>query len=60
MKREQELRNSGNFQGSPTADRAFNDTREVQKSKGISNGGGQRSDQTSNRDATRKHENKKA
>jgi hypothetical protein len=59
MKNHQDLRNSGNYQGGSTADRAFSDQREVAKSKGITNGGGQRSDQTSNKDNTRKHENKK-
>lgn len=59
MKKGQDLRNSGNFQGNSTADRAFNDSREVTKSKGISNGGAQQSDQTSNRDNIRKQENKK-
>lgn len=55
----QDLKNNPTGQGSPTADRAFNDAKETQKQKGISNGGGQRSDQTSNKDNTRKHENHK-
>ncbi|RYY37132.1 MAG: hypothetical protein EOP46_03885 [Sphingobacteriaceae bacterium] len=59
-KQENDLRSAGNFQGNSTADRAFNNLREDIKSKGISNGGGQRSDQTSNRDNERKHENKKS
>lgn len=59
MKNNQDLRSSGNFQGNSTADRAFIDQKETQKQKGITNGGGQRSDQTSNKDNTRKHENKK-
>jgi hypothetical protein len=48
-----------NAQGTTTADRNFIDQKDVQRSKGISNGGGQRSDQTSNRDNDRKQENKK-
>ncbi|RVU03063.1 hypothetical protein EOD41_03775 [Mucilaginibacter limnophilus] len=60
MKKENDFKSSGNFQGSSTADRAFNNLREDTKSKGISNGGGQRSDQTSNRDNNRKHDNKKS
>ncbi|MCC8407560.1 hypothetical protein LJ707_01365 [Mucilaginibacter sp. UR6-1] len=59
MKKGQDLRNTGNFQGNSIADRAFNDSREVAKSKGITNGGAQRADQTSNRDNIRKQENKK-
>ncbi|MES2064780.1 MAG: hypothetical protein V4456_22885 [Bacteroidota bacterium] len=55
----QDFKGNASVQGSSTADRAFNDTKETQKQKGISNGGGQRSDQTSNRDNTRKHENQK-
>ncbi|WP_203234958.1 hypothetical protein [Mucilaginibacter terrigena] len=54
----QETKNNVSGQGSSTADRAHIDAKETQKQKGISNGGGQRSDQTSNRDNTRKHENK--
>ncbi|MCO5934952.1 hypothetical protein NAF17_05335 [Mucilaginibacter sp. RB4R14] len=54
----QETKNNVTGQGSSTADRAYVDAKETQKQKGISNGGGQRSDQTSNRDNTRKHENK--
>ena len=41
-------------QGRPTSDRAFANQKEQVKSTGISNGGGQRSDQTSNRDNQRK------
>jgi hypothetical protein len=46
-------------QGTPTSDRAFSDPGTAMKSKGVSNGGGQRSDQTSNRDNDRKVRNKK-
>jgi hypothetical protein len=46
-------------QGRPTSDRAFSDHNGDMKQKGISNGGGQRSDQTSNRDNERKVINKR-
>jgi hypothetical protein len=52
--------NSNNGQGNSTADRTFNDARESQKQKGISNAGGQRSDQTSSKDSAHKPEQKKA
>ena len=42
-------------QGRPTSDRAFTDHKQEMKQRGINNGGGQRSDQTSNRDNERKH-----
>ncbi|MFD0764842.1 hypothetical protein ACFQZI_08245 [Mucilaginibacter lutimaris] len=51
----QETKNNVTGQGTSTADRAYVDAKEAQKQKGISNGGGQRSDQTSNRDSNRKH-----
>ncbi|WP_199700187.1 hypothetical protein [Mucilaginibacter phyllosphaerae] len=54
----QDFKNNTTGQGSSTADRGFNDAKEAQKQKGVSNGGGQRSDQTSNKDNNRKHENK--
>jgi hypothetical protein len=41
-------------QGRPTSDRAFTDHKQQMKQRGINNGGGQRSDQTSNRDNDRK------
>lgn len=41
-------------QGRPTSDRAFTDQKQDLKQRGINNGGGQRSDQTSNRDNDRK------
>ena len=46
-------------QGRPTSDRAFSDHSTAMKSRGVSNGGGQRSDQTSNRDNSRKVANKR-
>ncbi|WP_036677953.1 hypothetical protein [Daejeonella oryzae] len=39
-------------QGKSTSNRAFDDNREVLKSRGISNSGGQMSDQTDNKQAT--------
>jgi hypothetical protein len=60
MKTQQNIKSTGGGgQGRSTSDRAFTDHKEDMKQKGISNGGGQRSDQTSNRDNNRKHENKK-
>jgi hypothetical protein len=44
----------GNLQGKTTADRNFNSVKEDKKQLGISNAGGQRSDQTSNKDNQRK------
>jgi hypothetical protein len=52
--------NNNNGQGNSTADRAFNDAKEIQKQKGISNAGGQRSDQTSSKDSAHKPVQKKA
>ena len=43
-------------QGNPTSDRAHNDLKEDKKMRGVSNSGGQRSDQTSNKDNARKRE----
>lgn len=47
------------MQGTSTPDRNFANQREEQKAKGISNAGGQRSDQTSSKDSTHKPEHKK-
>jgi len=57
MKSTQDLNHSGNVQGNSTSDRNFTDQKSIKKQSGISNGGGQRSDQTSNRDNNRKREN---
>jgi hypothetical protein len=46
-------------QGRPTSDRAFSDHATAMKSQGVSNGGGQRPDQTSNRDNDRKVSNRR-
>lgn len=60
MKTQQDNRNSGNMQGRTTTDRAFTDQKEVQKKNGISNAGGQRSDQTSSRDSAHQAPKSKA
>lgn len=51
-------KNNPTTQGSPIADRAHHDVKVDKKMNGITNGGGQRSDQTSNKDNARKRENK--
>ncbi|MEO6523499.1 MAG: hypothetical protein ABIN91_17580 [Mucilaginibacter sp.] len=51
--------NSNNGQGRSTSDRAFTDQNERLKENGISNAGGQRSDQTSSKDSAHKPEKKK-
>lgn len=55
----QNFKNNNNGQGSTTADRAFIDENERLKERGISNSGGQRSDQTSNKYTAHKPEHKK-
>lgn len=47
-------KNNAHVQGSSKADRAHHDIRIDKKENGISNAGGQRSDQTSNKDNQRK------
>jgi len=54
MKNQQDSKHSVNGQGNPTADRAHHDVKSDKKQQGITNGGGQRSDQTSNKDNVRK------
>ena len=44
----------GNAQGTTTSDRAHHNAKQDKKMTGITNGGGQRSDQTSNKDNERK------
>jgi len=56
MKSQQELKHSGTQQGTTTSDRAYRSVKQDKKMQGITNGGGQRSDQTSNRDNERKRE----
>ncbi|HEX3385682.1 MAG TPA: hypothetical protein VHS53_10860 [Mucilaginibacter sp.] len=46
-------------QGRPTSDRTFFDHSTAMKSRGVSIGGGQRSEQTSNRDNDRKVANRR-
>jgi len=47
-------------QGEPTFDRSFTKQNDRLKETGISNSGGQRSDQTSSKDSTHKPEHRKA
>ncbi len=56
MKNQADQKNSGGIQGNPTSDRAFHNPKNDKKQQGITNGGGQRSDQTSNKDNERKRE----
>lgn len=51
-------RNRGNSMGQSTADRDLVRRREDKKQQGISNAGGQRSDQTSNRNSQHKGEHR--
>jgi len=60
MKTQQGLKNNNNGQGQSTSDRAFTDQNERLKEAGISNSGGQRSDQTSNKYSAHKPERKKS
>jgi hypothetical protein len=60
MKGQQDLKNNANAQGKSTADRVFTNHNDAQKQKGISNAGGQRSDQTSSRDSAHHPEKKKS
>jgi hypothetical protein len=52
--KDQDLRQGQKQQGSPTSDRAHHEVKNDKKQNGITNGGGQRSDQTSNKDNQRK------
>lgn len=54
MKNQSIPKHLGNQQGKSTSDRVHNDVKLDKKMKGISNAGGQRSDQTSNKDNARK------
>jgi len=56
MKNQQDLKHTGNEQGRTTSDRVYRSAKQDKKMTGITNGGGQRSDQTSNRDNERKRE----
>ncbi|WP_165851996.1 hypothetical protein [Mucilaginibacter terrenus] len=55
----QDITNNNNGQGSTKADRAFTDQKQKQQQTGISNGGAQRSDQTSSRDGAHQPQRKK-
>ena len=59
MKMPPAFKNSS-VQGEPTFDRSFTKQNDRLKETGISNSGGQRSDQTSNKDSAHKPEHKKA
>jgi len=59
MKTHQKSKNNNDGRGQPTSDRAFVNQNERLKETGISNAGGQRSDQTSSRDSAHKPEKKK-
>lgn len=50
----QDLNHAGKSAINPTADRANHSVKNDKKQQGITNGGGQRSDQTSNKDNQRK------
>ncbi|MCD0487169.1 hypothetical protein LPB86_02950 [Pedobacter sp. MC2016-14] len=54
MNRAQDSKLTGDMQGRPTSDRAYHDVTNDKKQQGITNAGGQRSDQTSNKDNQRK------
>lgn len=54
MKNVSNPKNNPQVQGNTTADRAHHDVKIDKKQNGISNAGGQRSDQTSNKDNQRK------
>ncbi len=58
MKKVNMPKNNPTAQGSPITDRAHHDVKVDKKMNGITNGGGQRSDQTSNKDNARKREHK--
>jgi|GEM_PF-3948971 len=58
MKNQENLNNNG--QGTSTADRKFTNQREVQKSKGITNGGNQPSFVTSSKDNDGSQQRKKS
>ena len=59
MKTQEGMNNNNNGQGESTSNRAFINQNEILKEKGISNSGGQRSDQTSNKNTAHRPEKKK-
>jgi hypothetical protein len=54
MKEQQHVKGNASVQGGSTSDRAFSDLKEAKQEIGVSNGGGQRSNQTWNRDSVHK------
>jgi len=56
MKNQVNQKNTANQQGNPTSDRLHHDVKQDKKQQGITNQGGQRTDQTSNKDNERKRE----
>lgn len=58
MKNQVNKKNAGNQQGSTTSDRIFHNAKQDKKQQGITNQGGQRTDQTSNKDNQRKRESR--
>jgi hypothetical protein len=59
MKTQEAFKTNNDGQGQSKSDRAFTDQNERLKEKGISNSGGQRSDQTSNKYSMHKPERNK-
>lgn len=55
----EDFKNNNTGQGQPTSDRAQNNNQANLKSQGVSNGGSQRSDQTSSRDGAHQPQKKK-
>lgn len=56
MKNQPSQKQASAAQGQSTSDRMHHDVKLDKKQQGITNGGGQRSDQTSNKDNQRKRE----
>ncbi len=56
MKTNQDQKHTADQQGRSTSDRMHHNAKDDKKMNGITNGGGQRSDQTSNKDNERKRE----
>jgi hypothetical protein len=59
MKAQEGFKTNNNGQGQSTSDRAHMDQNLRMKERGVSNGGGQRSDQTSSKNSMHKPEHKK-
>jgi len=60
MKTQQSSKDNESGQGRSTSNRAFLNENELLKERGISNSGGQRSDQTSSRDSAHHPEKKRS